>query len=84
MFGISDMEFLTIIAGYILIIAVPVVIVIYIIRRIRKTNNDDDISEASLTSSPDFTDNQRKILKMIQQKKITIDDGEKLLSEIHK
>lgn len=84
MFGIGNIEVIMILANFILIIAIPVVLVIFIIGRLRGDNKCVNNNETSPFFSSDFIDNQRKILEMIQQDKISIDDGEKLLAEINK
>lgn len=70
-------------ANFIVLIAIPFVL-LYLIGRLRGDNKPIDDHETSPFFSSDFIDNQRKILEMIQQGKIGIDDGEKLLTEINK
>jgi phage shock protein C len=84
MFGIGNMEFILIAAIIVLIIVAPAVLLIFFISRLRGDEKHDDAHETSPFFSPDFTENQRKILKMIRQDKISIDDGERLLTEINK
>ena len=84
MFGIGNVELIIILANFILIIAIPVALLIFIITRLKGNEKNDSNKGTSPFSSPEFIENQHKILEMIQQGKINIDDGEKLLAEINK
>ena len=84
MFGLGQTEIILMAAIFVAVAVIPTVILSYLIIRLRGDNKPADDHETSPFFSSGFIDNQRKILDMIQQGKIDIDDGEKLLAEINK
>lgn len=81
---LGNMEFILRAANFIGIIGIPIALLLILIIRLRVENRAVNAHEIAPFFSSDFIDNQRKILEMIQQDKISIDDGEKLLTEINK
>lgn len=82
--GLGHTEIILMVAIFIVVVVIPVVLLLYLIGRLRGDNKPVKDPETSPFFSSDFIDNQRKILEMIQQGKIDVDDGEKLLAEINK
>lgn len=85
MFGIGIME-LIMILNFILIMAAPFLLGIFLIVRMRKKNSIRQMGADGTSPffSPDYIENQRKILEMVKQGKISTDDAEKLFAEINK
>ena len=82
--GLGHMEVILMVTIFMAIVVIPIVLLFCLIVRLRGDNQSINDHETSPFFSSDFIDNQRKILEMIQQSKIDIDDGEKLLAEINK
>jgi phage shock protein C len=82
--GLGHTEIIFMVAIFIVVVIIPIVLLFYLIVRLRGDNKSINDHETSPFFSSDFIDNQRKILEMIQQGKVGIDDGEKLFAEINK
>jgi len=82
--GLGHIELISIVAIIIVLIAIPILLLFFLVIRLRGDNKSINDHETSPFFSSDFIDNQRRILEMIQQGKVGIDDGEKLLTEINK
>ena len=84
MFGLGHTEIILMVAIFIVVVVIPIVLLFILIGRLRGDNKPISDRETSPFFSSDFIESQRKILEMIQQGKIGMEDGEKLLKEINK
>ncbi len=84
MFGLGHTEIILMLTIFTAVVVIPTILLSYLIIRLRGDNKPANDQETSPFFSSDFINNQRKILEMIQQGKIGIDDGEKLLAEINR
>lgn len=82
--GLGYVEIIMIGSIFVFVVAMPALLLLFLVSRMRRHNKGINAHEASPFFSTDFIENQRKILSMLQQGKINIDDSEKLLAEINK